>query len=465
LRAVSKPAPQAERKRVAEPKAPAPSTWDELKEDSGLDPGASSVESAASPGRADYLDTLDSAFDSLDQHLAGGAQETAGRNPSPPLARDGGAVDPRSPQRRPVKPGATPNPIFEVDDEWFGDGKAAPAAHRDARDELAAEMGMNDVDLPDIPDAGNTRAETVEPRASRPNSVPPAGGASKPSFEVDDEWFGDRDAPTVDQSAVRKELAAEMGIHDVELSEVPEAVISVAPATDLDFDFGLDPKPDPVAPPADPLTNTPPASVSVGAAALDAQLDDFLGDEPLPAPPQASAPVAPVPEAEPFVVAASDAVMSHSDWAPSDPLAATPVAPVIVAAPTAAGVADDFAALFAMEQGEAPPPVVAPAATEETPVTTVIAPVGTVVPPAAPGTSSPAMVMQVAAPEITSAMLDQIASLVVERLSDGAFDADMRTAITETVRNTVKAVVAETSERLVRDEIARVTAQAEHDTH
>jgi hypothetical protein len=72
--------------------------------------------------------------------------------------------------------------------------------------------------------------------------------------------------------------------------------------------------------------------------------------------------------------------------------------------------------------------------------------------------------VQATAPEITDDMLDQIAARVVERLNAGSFADHLRDAMTTTVRDTVRSVVSETSERLVRDEIARVKAQAERDT-
>jgi hypothetical protein len=104
-------------------------------------------------------------------------------------------------------------------------------------------------------------------------------------------------------------------------------------------------------------------------------------------------------------------------------------------------VADDFAALLAFEQGE---PLPEPERAAEAPVA-----------------HAPAVV---AAPEITAAMLDQIASRVADRLNSGTFAADLREAMSTTLRDTVRSVVSETSERLVRDEIARVKARAERDT-
>ena len=73
--------------------------------------------------------------------------------------------------------------------------------------------------------------------------------------------------------------------------------------------------------------------------------------------------------------------------------------------------------------------------------------------------------MQAAAPEITGAMLDQIAERVAERLNAGLLGEHLRDAMMATIRETVRAVVSDTSERLVRDEIARIKAQAERDTH
>lgn len=238
-------------------------------------------------GGEDYLDTLDAAFDSLDQHLAGRRDERQGRNPSPPLAHHGTAVDPRSPNRRPQPP------------------------------------------------------------------VPPAAPPANPIFEVDDEWFAEDKKTKEDRRADQKQLAAEMGMHDLELPETPDAVNTAAPAADLDFDFGLDDEPKPT------MAATPPS--------------------------------APASEGR--------------------------------------GVADDFAALLAFEQGEHPHPLVASHPAPATPV-----------------------VVHAPAPEITAAMLDQIAARVADHLRD---------AMATTVRDTVRSVVSETSERLVRDEISRIRDKAE----
>lgn len=117
-----------------------------------------------------------------------------------------------------------------------------------------------------------------------------------------------------------------------------------------------------------------------------------------------------------------------------------PVAPVPWVAPSS--VADDFAALLAFETGDAPepPPTVAATAT------------------AAP------IVVQAVAPEITEVMLDQIAQRVADRLNSSNFGADLRAAMATVIRETVRSVVSDTSERLVREEIGRVKAKAERDT-
>lgn len=254
----------ADRKAPARPssttttaaRSPVVSTWDELRKETGLEPDARSVEGASGTGREGYLDTLDAAFDSLDQHLAGRHQDTPvpHRNPSPPLGQASGA---------------------------------------------GLDFGLDDL-------------------------------APKPAFDG------------------------------------PDLVLPIAA-----------PAPIPVAP--------------------------------------APAPVAPMA-----------------------PMA--PVAPVPWVAPSS--VADDFAALLAFETGDAPepPPTVAPTAT------------------AAP------TVVQAVAPEITEVMLDQIAQRVADRLNSSNFGADLRAAMATVIRETVRSVVSDTSERLVREEIGRVKAKAERDT-
>ena len=364
----------ADRKAPARPsttttaaRSPVVSTWDELRKETGLEPDARSVEGASGTGREDYLDTLDAAFDSLDQHLAGRHHDTPvpHRNPSPPLGQASGAADPRSPGRRPsmTSEGGGANSVFEVDHDWFTDEhKARDAA---SRDEMVADAHA-----------------ALAPR-------PPAAHGSS-IVEVDDEWFADSEDARKERAMQQRELAAEMGIHEVELPVVAPELNVPASVEGLDFDFGLDD----LAP--KPAFDAPDLALPIAT----------------PAPiPVASAPV-PVARVAPMA----------------------PVAP--------SSVADDFAALLAFETGDAPepPPMVAATAT------------------AAP------IVVQAVAPEITEVMLDQIAQRVAARLNSSNFGADLRAAMATVIRETVRSVVSDTSERLVREEIGRVKAKAERDT-
>ena len=357
-----KPAPRP-------PAAPSPahpaavSSWNELRQESGLEPNAESVEGGPpGSGREDYLDTLDAAFDSLDQHLAGRHQEAhpQHRNPCPPLGQSSGAPDPRSPGRRPspTSGGVPANAVFEVDSDWFSDEHKA--GDTESRNDIIADARAAMPPRPDVP--GN------------------------PIFEVDDEWFAEDEKAREARRAQQRDLAAEMGIHDLELPEAEPVPNAPAPADGLDFDFGL---------------------------------DDLM---PVGHPKQESAAASPVPASTPL-----------APQAPLPPLAASVLVPT--------SVADDFAALLAFETGAAVP--------QQEPALP------------APTAAQPAPVVQAAAPEITDAMLDQIAQRVADRLNSGAFGAQLRDAMTATVRDSVRSVVSDTSERLVRDEIERIKSRSQ----
>jgi len=255
---------------VATPRKPPASSWDELRKDT-LEPDARSVE-GGTQGREDYLDTLDAAFDSLDQHLAGRHQDAqaAHRNPSGPLGQASGAADPRSPGRRPsmTSEDRAPNSVFEVDSHWFADDTKAAGVAAAGRDMVS-----------DAHEAMPPRAEAVPGRAI---------------FEVDDEWFAEDEKARESRVAQRRDLAAEMGIHDVELPPVEPGPNAAAPADGPDFDFGL----------SDLMAVPAPASPAPVAAA--------------PAPPVAE--------------------------------------PVPLVPPSLGSVADDFAALLAFETGDGPAP-------------------------------------------------------------------------------------------------------------
>ena len=123
---------------------------------------------ATEPGNTptDYLDTLGAAFDSLDQQLSGRTPSAkAPRNPAGPLGQAAGAVDPRSPGRSPsAASSADGNPVFEVDDEWFGGAQSQARADARAGSREIAE-DLRDPEL------------QAAPRAA----------PSAPLYEVDDE--------------------------------------------------------------------------------------------------------------------------------------------------------------------------------------------------------------------------------------------------------------------------------------
>jgi DNA-binding response OmpR family regulator len=366
-----------------------PSRWEQLRDQTGLDANTRSVEDSTTRSD-DYLDTLDAAFDSLDEQLSGRLPAAKpARNPSGPLGQAGGAIDPRSPGRRPVNGAAgTGNPVFEVDDEWFG---PAESQSRAGRREIAEDL-------------------------SDPTLVAQGDKPADPIYEVDDEWFAEDEKARAEKHVEQQRLAAEMGILDVEL---PDRSSEHVTAPD-DFSFGVDdlkkiasaPVADPVPAPAAAAPSVPPV-VAV--------------PEPAPAP----APPAPIAIA-PLPVLVAPAPVVEPAPLPVVTTATAPVAPVGTtdgSTGSSRGVADDFAQLLAFEQGEHPEPP--------------------------PVMSAPAAEVRVVAPEITEQMLDQIASRVADRLSESAFGDQLKNAMSATVRE----VVSETSERLVRDEIDRIKSK------
>lgn len=391
-----KPRPAGPPARDERPSKPAATAWDELRKDTGLEPDARSVEGGTpGSGREDYLDTLDAAFDSLDKHLAGRNPDAAPqRNPSGPLGQASGAADPRSPGRRPAMTteGGQPNAVFEVDNDWFSD------------DSRERERQMSD----DI---------TADAHEAMPARV--ADGSPDPIFEVDDEWFAADNEVRAERQRNQRELAAEMGIHDVELPAANADLVTPQGGA-ADFDFGLDEfvRDGAAAPPAAPVSASAPVIQAV------------------PPPPVPEAPARELRAVAPAPIASAALTPAAPAAAPIAPIP-QPVEPIVA---SSSSVADDFAALLAFETGDGPAPL-PPAA-----------------PAAAPG------VVQAAAPELTEAMLDQIAERVADRLNAASFGDNLRDAMTATVRDTVRTVVSETSERLVRDEIARIKGRAERDT-
>ena len=213
---------------------PMPPAARDQRRDQTRDENARPVENATAGD--DYLESLGDAFDSLDQQLAGRKPTNQQRNPSPPLGQLQQSGDPRSPGRMPTPQSATTpgNPVYEVDEDWFGDDRSpdpARAARRDMNDEL--------------------RAPELQP--------PQVAPIVQPVYEVDDEWFAEdqkaRDARQLEQ----RELAREMGIHEV---EVPEPAAAPAPVADDDFAFGEDDLSAAIGPIEPPKAAEPPKAVA-----------------------------------------------------------------------------------------------------------------------------------------------------------------------------------------------------------
>jgi len=129
-------APRPEPPPPAAPAAPvaAAASWEELRAETGLGPETASVEGPP-VGGDDYFDSLDAAFDTLDQRLSnpssGAAPANAARTP-PPAAKDG----------RP--------PVFEVEDEWFGE-EVANAAREQATSALPPPPAPVVASVPAVP--------------------------------------------------------------------------------------------------------------------------------------------------------------------------------------------------------------------------------------------------------------------------------------------------------------------------
>jgi CheY-like chemotaxis protein len=382
---------------------PAPSQWDQLRDRTGLDANTRSVEEPSM--RADnYLDTLDEAFDTLDRQISGRPPREQ-RNPSGPLGQSGGAADPRSPGRGPAAAGQPGNPVFEVDDEWFGAGDSATRA-----------------------DARVGRREIVEDLRAPELQAPKAAAPTDPVYEVDDEWFIEDDKTRLQRSAEEQRLAAEMGLHEIDLG--PPAAV---PAAVDDLNFSLDDLKHlkTAAPAPEPVKVEEPPRVAAAAPVSPAQEPTVV----------LSRPVVEVPAPQPIAVAPA------MPLSPIVPMA--PIASVATMAPppdaSQSAIADDFAALLAYEQGEHSH--LAP----DTP--------GEVRGDGGPHHASE---IRVVTPEITDDMLNQIAARVADRLSSSAFGEQLKAAMTLTMRETVRSVVSETSERLVRDEIERIKSKSKN---
>ena len=291
---------------------PVPSSWDELRQESGLGPDTRSVEDSAT--RGDYVDSLDAAFDTLDMQLSGRAAPAKQRNPAGPLGARQAAGDPRSPGVAPAAGSGSPNSVFEVDESWFGDtGSPAGAPQGDIRDDLRD-----------------------------PQLVGEPARAVDPVFEVDDQWFGEEKAQAA-KSVGHESLVAEMGIHDVDLPPVeptkPAEVASDLRITSQELDL-LDP-PGPV------LTVAPAGAVpAVHAVSAPAPVPPAPIVSPVVAPQSLPSQVAPAPPNRAVADDFAALLAFEQGETPAPPLEAPPAVRA-VAPEITPGMLDEIAARVA----------------------------------------------------------------------------------------------------------------------
>ena len=372
------------------------------------------------PGPEPPADPLDSALDTLDDHMAGRVP-AAQRNPAPPLARTKAHGDPRSPGRLPA-PGATAdggNPVYEVDDGWFADS-ASPGSREDTPRETA----------------GATRAP--EPQAPGPR--PDAASVS----EMDDEWFAEEQKPREARELEQKQFAAEMGIHEVESAPAAEPATPVERVTPIEA--------------AKPVERVGSDEFEPEPVARSLPIDWFAQGAPKrqPAPPVVAEP----PAAPPPLEVARVAPIAITEFDSRRPMTSA----------TPGRVADDFAALLAFEQGEnMRPPMIEPVIHAVTPeitpemleqiASTVAARLhGSIrVEPKAPEITGEMLKtmaylvsqdvrnhikVEPAAPELSEGMLQFIAANVADRLRDSVRVEAKTPEITESMLNHIAASVA-----------------------
>ena len=342
-----------------------------------VDPPPAASDSNAgqsTPEGTDYLSSLDSAFDTLDQRLAGTPATASLGDPSPLVDRARSSVD----------ASGQSNPVYEVDADWFGTSGAA------------------------------------ERRTDAPAGVAPVNQPNEPPvYETDEAWFADDQKVRASRELETRELAAEMGIHEIagvhEVHEVHKVheVLTVHEVREGAEVHDVQPTVRPASA-ADPT----PSAHTESASEADTAAHPVHRVHPHPEHPAHPVhPVHPVhrdtPEPREIPVPRTLPI----DWfaSRSTTVARPPERPPVErgvseqrepakielakvpmihnaafggAAAPPGRVADDFAALLAFEQGEKKaPPMIEP-------------------------------VIHAVAPEITPRMLEQIAATVADRLKD-----------------------------------------------
>jgi CheY-like chemotaxis protein len=362
------------------------------------------------------VDPLESAYDTLDQQMAGRVP-TAQRNPSPPLGPTATSRDPRSPGKPPAsgQMADAGNPVYEVDEDWFGDSEPKRTPPDDSRREMA---------------------EDLHPGLRAPEPEAPRRAEATPVYEVDDEWFAEDQKARETRELEQKQLAAEMGIHEVKLAPAPEPAKSVERVKPVEAATRVEPIAPVRAQPVEPVRTQPVEPV------------EPAGDEYEPEPIARSLPIdwfaqgAPKKKPAPPVAVELPAPAAPIEVAHAAP---TPIAEFDTARPmtsaTPGRVADDFAALLAFEQGaRTMPPMIEP-------------------------------VIHAVTPEITPEMIEEIAATVADRLRanlrveppeiTGEMIKTMAFLVSKDVRNHIRIepAVPQITPEMIRQIASMVSAQ------
>jgi CheY-like chemotaxis protein len=391
----------------------------------------------------DYLTSLRSAFDSLDDQLDGRAVSAAPRDRTSAPGRES-AEDRRAPAAPAAAPSEPANPVYEVDDDWF------------------AEWGGRSDESP----------QAAAPPTARSES------SSHDIYEVDEEWFKEDDKARELREMEHRQLAAEMGINDLaeitQTSEGPgvaeappveaalevETVVSIAETVTTREVVLLPEVPELSRPQHVEQVHQAPArpmdvhvqhitEPSTGAAAPE---------PPFHAETESATEYEPIPRTLPIDWFAKGG--SHSGPSPRrrDLIEIPKVAPIPNAvvgsdgAPLPPGrVADDFAALLAFEQGEKKaPPIVEPIIHAVTPEITpeMLEQIASSVADKLKGSIH----VEPKAPEVSGEMLSTIAALVSGSLKDSIHVEPAAPVITDTIVEQMSGLVADRLRDTVRVE-------------
>ncbi len=365
------------------------------------DLSAASVEDTT--GRDDYLESLGDAFDTLDQQLAGRQASTQYRDPP----RQRNQPDrPRSPGRVPPAQAAAPppaQPVYEVDDEWFAEDQKARDTRQLEQRELAREMGIHEVEWPESgPIAPPTADEDLECGEADPSAVIATGPDEPPTMSEPPpipEPPKIIEAPTsvdVRQSPELMTPIVEVALASAAAPGNAEARVQRADRASV-IEMTLSVQRDEEGLPIEPVARTLPIDLFAASGTKERR----------PVPAVAKGVVAP-PASATEVPHVTPAFLTSTNEPRRD----------------VRDVADDFEALLAFEQGaKAAPPMIEP-------------------------------IIHAVTPEITSAMLEEIATTLADRLKDHVRVEPVAPEITGDIVKTIALLVAGSLTNSIRVEPA-----------